>query len=131
MMSYAGAIILVIGFLLLIKYLKVVEKSSKVITIAKQSIIIVRHSEISDMQKEKALQKNAKELLLLFLYIFTFSLLALAIPFALIWLMELLGLFSVQSVIETTLSWDFILGSLIISIIGIWFINRKNGKSSK
>jgi hypothetical protein len=130
-MSYAGAIILVIGFLLLIKYLKVVEKSSKVITIAKQSIIIVRHSEISDMQKEKALQKNAKELLLLFLYIFTFSLLALAIPFALIWLMELLGLFSVQSVIETTLSWDFILGSLIISIIGIWFINRKNGKSSK
>ena len=130
-MSYAGAVILVVGFLVLIKYLKVVEKSSKVITIARQSVMVVRDSETSDLQKEKALQKYTKELFSLFFDIVIVSLLALAIPFGLVWLMEVMGLLSVQSVIDTTLSWDFILVSLIISIIVIWFVNRKNGKFFK
>ena len=124
-MSYVGAIILVIGFLVLIKYLKVIEKSSKVIGIAKQSIVIVRDSESSDLQKEKAMQKYAKELLLLFLFIVVGSLLALAIPTALVWLMELSGLLSFQSVIDTTLSWEFIGGSIIISIVVMWLMSRK------
>ena len=131
MMSYVGAIILVMGFLVLIEYLKVIEKSSIVIGIAKRSIVIIRDSESSDLQKEKAMQKYAKELLLLFLFIAAGSLLALAIPFTLLWLMELAGLLSVQSVITTTLSWDFIIGSIVLSIIIIWIKSRKNGKISK
>lgn len=130
-MSYVGAILLVMGFLVLINYLKVIEKSSKVIGIAKQSIVIVRDSEISDLQKERAMQKYAKELLLLFLFITAASLLALAIPFALVWLMELVGLLSIESVITTTLSWDFIVGSIVLSIIVIWIMSRKNDKISK
>lgn len=124
-MSFVGATILVIGFLVLIKYLKVIEKSSKVLSIARQSIVIINDSEKSDLQKEIAMQKFAKELLLLFLVITAGSLLALAIPAALVWLMELAGLLSFQSVIDTTLSWEFIVGSIIVSVVVIWFMSRK------
>jgi hypothetical protein len=124
-MSFVGAIILVIGFLVLVKYLKVIEKSSKVISIAKQSIVIIKDSESSDLQKEIAMQKYAKELLFLFLAITVGSVLALAIPFAIVWLLELAGLMSVQSVIEVTLSWEFIVGSIVISILVIWMMSRQ------
>lgn len=127
-MSFVGAVILVIGFLILIKYLKVIEKSSKVLGIAKQSIIIIKDSESSDLQKEIAMQKYAKELLVLFLVISAGSILALAIPFGVVWLLELAGLLSIQSVITTTFSWEFIVGSLFISIIVIWLMSRKNDK---
>lgn len=125
MMSYIGAIILVIGFIVLIKYLKVIEKSSKVLIIAKQSIVIISDSKSSDLQKEIAMQKNAKELLLLFLIITLGSFIALAIPSALVWLMELAGFLSFQSVIDTTLSWAFIVGSIIISVVVMWLMGRK------
>lgn len=125
MMSYIGAIILVIGFIVLIKYLKVFEKSSKVLIIAKQSIVIISDSKSSDLQKEIAMQKNAKELLLLFLIITLGSFIALAIPSALVWLMELAGFLSFQSVIDTTLSWAFIVGSIIISVVVMWLMGRK------
>ena len=128
MMSFVGAVVLIIGFLLLIKYLKVIEKSSKVIDIAKQSILTIRDSESSDLQKEIAMQKYAKELLLLFLIIAVGSILALAIPSALVWLMELAGFLSFQSVITLTLSWEFIVGSIVISIVVIWMMSRKNDK---
>lgn len=124
-MSYIGAIILVIGFIVLIKYLKVIEKSSKVLIIAKQSIVIISDSKSSDLQKEIAMQKNAKELLLLFLIITLGSFIALAIPSALVWLMELAGFLSFQSVIDTTLSWAFIVGSIIISVVVMWLMGRK------
>lgn len=124
-MSYIGAIILVIGFIVLIKYLKVFEKSSKVLIIAKQSIVIISDSKSSDLQKEIAMQKNAKELLLLFLIITLGSFIALAIPSALVWLMELAGVLSFQSVIDTTLSWAFIVGSIIISVVVMWLMGRK------
>ena len=125
MMSFFGAIFLVIGFVVLIKYLKVIEKSSKVLSIAKQSFVIINDSKSSDLQKEIAMQKYAKELLLLFLVISFSSLLALAIPAALVWLMELSGLLSFQSVIDITLSWEFIVGSIVVSIVVMWLMSRK------
>ena len=125
MMAFVGAVILVIGFIVLIKYLKVIENSSKVLNIAKQSIVIIRDSEISDLEKEIAMQKHAKELFLFFLIITAGSLLALGIPAVLVWLMDLAGLLSFQSVIGTTLSWEFIVGSIIISIVVLWLMNRK------
>lgn len=124
-MSLIGAIILVIGFLVLIKFLKVIDKSSKVISIAKQTVVILRDSESADLQKEIAMQKYAKQLLVLFLVISAGSLLALAIPFAIVWLMELAGLVSVQSVIAVTLSQEFIIVSIVISILVIWLMSRK------
>ena len=128
MMSIIGAVLLVVGFLVIIKYLKVIEKSSQVISIAKRSIVIVKDSEMSDLQKEIAMQKFAKELLFLFLIITAGSILALAIPFALVWIMELAGLLSIQSVIALTLTWEFILASIVISIVVFWLISRKNDK---
>jgi hypothetical protein len=125
MISFVGAAILVVGFLVLIKYLKVIDKSSKVLIIAKESFAIVRDQEKSDMQKEIAMQKFAKELFLLFFVIMAGSLLALAIPAAIVWLMDLSGLLSFYDVIDTTFSWEFIASSVIVSVLVIWLMSRK------
>jgi len=121
-MAYVGGAILVVGFVVLIKYLKVIEKSSRVLLIARQSVSIIRDTNNSDLQKEIAMQKYSKELLFLFLVIMAGSALAVIIPTALVWLMDLSGILSFQNVIEVVLSWRFIVSSIIISVFLLWIL---------
>lgn len=117
-----GGIVVVLGFVLFVKIFGLVEKSSKVISIAKSSLAVVQDANLDDLQKEVAMQKHAKELFYLFFLITLGSLLALAIPFGVIWLMEYAELLTVQEVIETTLSWEFIAITVILTIGIFWFM---------
>ncbi|MFC1785702.1 sulfotransferase, partial [Candidatus Neomarinimicrobiota bacterium] len=61
----------------------------------------------------------------LFFLITIGGIMALAIPFSLIWLMEYAKLLTVTEVIEITLSFKFIAIAVIISFGYIWFIRKK------
>ncbi len=116
-MTLVGAIVVVLGFIIIVKLFNLVEKSTKVIGIAKSAVSIVRDADIDDYQKEIAMQKYAKELFFLFFLITTITILAIAIPFSFIWLMERAELLTVNEVIDTTLSLEFITVTVVLSII--------------
>ena len=116
MMELAGGIVIVLGFLIFVKIFGLVEKSTKVISIAKSSMSIVQNANLDEYEKEIAMQKHAKQLFALFFFITLGSITALAVPFGLVWLMELAKILTVNKVIETTLSWEFITATLIFSI---------------
>ncbi len=127
-MTLVGGIVVVLGFIIIVKLFKLVEKSTKVIGIAKSAVSIVRDADIDDYQKEIAMQKYAKELFFLFFLITTISLLAIAIPFSFIWLMERAELLTVNEVIDTTLSLEFITVTVVLSIIFFWLVRKKNSE---
>jgi sterol desaturase/sphingolipid hydroxylase (fatty acid hydroxylase superfamily) len=124
-----GGIIVVAGFFICLKLFGVIERSRKVIEVSKSSLAVVRDSNLDDLQKEKALQKHAIELFTLFFLITAGSLAALALPFGLIWLMELAKLLDVSEVIELTLTLEFIAATIIISLGYYLVIRRIRGKS--
>jgi hypothetical protein len=119
-MALVGAIIVVLGFIVLVKLFGLVEKSTDVIEIARSAASIVRNAEIDDLQKEIAMQKYAKELFYLFFVITIISVLAIAIPFGLIWLLEFAGVLTVAEVIDETLSLKFIAITIVLSIALFW-----------
>lgn len=127
-MAWIGGFILVLGFLLFLKLFKVVNKSRDVIDVAKISLSTVRNKELSDLEKEKIMQKNAMKMFPLFLWISIGSILALLIPMALVWLLEQIGIMKLDEVIELSLSWLFIGVSLVVSVLIFWIWKIKNKK---
>lgn len=120
-----GGIVIVFGFIVFMKLFGLVEKSTKVINIAKSATTIVRDKDIGDYQKEIAMKKYSKNLLSLFFLITIGSIIALAVPLSIIWLMEFAKLLTVKEVVEMTLSWKFISTVVILSFTYFFLIHKK------
>ena len=120
-----GAILLVFGFIFFITIFDLAGKSRRVFKVSQEAFAIVRNAEISDEEKEKATQNSSKELFSLFFLIIFICGVAIFVPVGLIWLLEKVGLFDLQNVIDRTLSWQFILASTIIIVIALWIKRRK------
>ena len=121
MIEYAGAIFLVIGFIFILKISGLVEKSTRVIDISKQAMSQLRNSELSDDDKEIAMQAHSKKLVGLFFLITIGGIAAVFLPFAVIWGLDWLGLISVDAVLGVALSWPFIIvTSIVIIVVLVW-----------
>ena len=131
MIEFAGAVFLVIGFIIFMKLFFLVEKSLEVVNISKSAVKIVQNKNLTDYQKEIAMQKHAKGLMSLFFLITVGSIFAVMIPFGFIWLLEVVGVLRTDDVIQTTLSLEFIIVTLIITIVYFWLMRGKNGKFRK
>lgn len=130
MMTFIGTLILISGFLVFIKLFGLVDKSGKVVELAKDAGSVIRDANLDDYQKEKAMQKNAIKLLTLFILITLSGFAALAIPLAFLCLMEYVNFLKVDKVIEMSLSIEFIAAAIILSIVFFW-ITRKKNKSTR
>jgi hypothetical protein len=124
-MSFAGATLLVIGFIMLVKILGLVKKSTDVITVAKLAYTDFQNPHLSDDAKEIALQRYAKKLFSLFFLITFGSIVALALPVGLLWLLEQINMLSLNAVMATALSWQFLLISTILAIIVFWITRKR------
>ena len=126
MSSWIGAFILVISFIFLLKLLRLVENSLKVISIAKESVQVMKDPALDDLQKEKSLQKHSIKLFSLFFIILISSVLALTLPLGLIWIFEQFDLLVLDNILEVALSWQFILASTVLAIVIVRIIKKKN-----
>ncbi len=125
-MTIVGAIILVVGFIAIINIFDLVGKSKKVIDVAKHSADVFQNPDMSDLEKEKAMQKNSIILFKYFFIIVAVCAIAVFAPLGVIWLVQLTGVTTVENVLHATFSWQFIVISSIF-IIGItWLLRRKN-----
>ncbi len=116
-MVVIGGIVIVVGFVIFLKLFGVIRISKKTIETSKSSLGVISDKNLDDYQKEVALQKHAKELLLQFLLILAGSLAAFFVSYGIIWLMELAELVKVDEVIEFTLSLEFIVSVVIIFLV--------------
>jgi hypothetical protein len=124
-MSFAGAILLVAGFITLIKIFGLFKKSTDAITVAKLAYADFQNPRLSDDAKEVALQRHAKKLFSLFFLITFGSAAALALPVGFIWLLEQINMLSLNAVIATTLSWEFLLVSTILTAVVFWIVRKR------
>jgi hypothetical protein len=112
-MDYAAAILLVLGFIAVLKVLKVVENSARVISITNRAVADFRSNELDDDAKETAMQTHAKHLFVLFFLITLGGFAAVFIPLAVVWGLDRLQLLSLDGVLQAALSWQFIAASTV------------------
>ncbi|MBN2013295.1 hypothetical protein JW960_28450 [candidate division KSB1 bacterium] len=124
-MTIIGALVIVLGFIILINSFGVMQKSKLVIENTQAAFLTFLNKDINDLQKEIALQKYAKVLFFHFLLITLYCIIAIVIPISIIWLMDLLGIIALKNVIDTTCSWQFLALTGFISILVLIKI-RKN-----
>jgi hypothetical protein len=122
-MALAGAIFLVVGFVVLVKVFGLPGKCSEVLDLARTSLAVLRNPSLDDDAKESALQSNAVKLFALFLLLTAGAALALVLPAGLIWVLDLLHVVSLRAVLELTLSWQFLLASTVVGVIA-WRLMR-------
>jgi hypothetical protein len=126
-----GGLIIVLGFIGLAKVFNLVDSNRKVIGIARSAASVVGDKSLDDLQKEKTLQQNTKELFLLFFQNIGTSLVALGIPLGVVWLMDILSLLAFDGVIKILTSAWFILTTVGISILYLLLTREKKGETSK
>ena len=119
-MLLVGEIVLILGFMILLKVFGLIGRTKKVTGVARSALEVVRDRDLDDRQKEAATQKYAKELFSLFIVIAGASLIALGIPLGIVWIMELANLLTVAEVISATLTLEFLGIAVVLS--GVMFL---------
>ncbi len=120
MISWIGATFIVLCFIILMRLSGMIEKSHDVVTIARQSLGVVKNSDLRDEAKETILQNDAKRLLGLFLYLSCSGAAAVFLPIGFLWVCDQGGLLSLELVLETALSPLFIIISSVLTMIVLW-----------
>ncbi|MGH8583533.1 MAG: hypothetical protein ACREWG_12270 [Gammaproteobacteria bacterium] len=118
MIALAGGFVIIIGFIIIARYLGLVEKSLRVIALSKQALSALRDPGLSDDDKEIAMRAYAKALGSLFIILTVGAAMAALIPVGVIWLLDTAGLLSLEAVLDALLSPALILGGTIMMIIG-------------
>lgn len=123
-MTYAGAIFLVIGFIIVASALGVIARAKEVVARSKQSLRDLRDPALDDDAKEKLIQGHAVRLFALFGILVGIAVAALGVPVLMVWLADRLGLVSLEAVLALTVSWQFIVIVLVASIPVMWLAHR-------
>lgn len=122
MIPWIAACFLVVGFVILLKAFGLVDKSKDAIAVTRNSMQIIGDSNLTDEEKEKALQGNAKQLFGIF-FVFLFGgAAAVFLPVGILWVAEFKGFLSLPEVwavaispLFLTLSTLFVMPTLFIS----------------
>ncbi len=127
---YIEATIFAVLVIALFKVFKLVEYSKGVISAAGLSLADMTSKEMSDEEKEAALKAHAKRLFSLFFLLTLGAAAAFAIPLALFWAAELMGLISLDAVFEATLSFEFLTASTVILVAACMVLKKKKSPVS-
>lgn len=115
-MIWAAAFLLVMGFLALLFAFGVPDRAKAAIDRSRQALAVVRDKQLSDLEKEKAMQEHAKRMFGLFATITLTSALALAIPVGIVALLDYAQVLDMQTVLDRTLSWQVLVAATVIGL---------------
>ena len=123
--NYAGAALIVAGFSWLFVRLGLVQRAHQINLIVKQSAATTADHSLTDFQKEQMLRQNSLALFGLFGKITLGLLLALGLPTLFVRLVAFTHLWSFEEVIETSVSWPFLLTGFAIFVAVILLEGRR------
>ena len=128
MIYWIAAALLVVGFVVLVRWFGLVERSQKVIAIARRSFGVIRSSSLSDEAKEALLQKDARRLFKLFFLLAVGGAAAAGLPAGLLWMCDQFGWISFASVMHVALSPMFLIVSGFVALAVLFGGTKKPGR---
>jgi len=126
--SFLLAVMVVVVFALVLERLDLPERARETAARARESLDVLRDPELDDREKESALQEQSLRLFGLLGILLGGSLLALGVPLLAVWLLELVGVSSLDAVLGVLESPPFLLGTVVVGIAG-WLAYRRLGAS--
>ena len=133
MISWIGAVYLVLGVVVLLRLFGLVEKSGDVVNVARGAFGVILNSALTDEAKEAALQRDAKQLLRLFLALAFGGAAAVLLPVGLLWVCDRVGWISLESVFSVAVSPGFLITSGALAVLALCFprsrVREKTGYS--
>lgn len=124
MIDWAAAAFLAVGFIVLLKLFKVIDISRDVIALSRTVTAIIGDKKMSEIEKEKAMQRYSLDFFRYFFFILLGSAAALATPFGVVWLIAQTGMASLEHTLAITISWQFLLGTLALGIAAFYLFSR-------
>lgn len=124
-MSVGGAVVVVGLFVWLVHVLKLVPLAKDAIAISRRSAAIMGDSTLDDDAKETAIQQSAVRLIKLSFLLLVGSAVALAAPMGVIWLLEVVGLVSLDAVVTILLRSDFLVLATVVGIASFVVLERR------
>lgn len=125
MNEWLGAVLLVVGVLLLCRVLGIVSRSRAALAVVQDSLMVIGDRGLDDAQKGRALQRNALRLFGWFLVLLLIGAAVFAIPLGLVWLASRAGLVSWDGVLQVTLSIPFLIGTLVLTFAAVVVLSRR------
>lgn len=116
-MIWTAALLLVLACLGLLRVLRVPQRAAAVLVRTKQAVADIRSKTLSDLDKERAMRAHSVALFGQFLLITALTLLALAIPAGVVWLLGKAELIDFEAVLDATLSWSVLLVATIAGFV--------------
>ncbi len=124
-MNYLGALLIVVGFAVILHALALVPKATEAVTLARRSMADLRNPELDDDAKQAAMQRHAKRLFGLFFVITLGSAVAVLIPIGIVYLLDVVHLVSLTDALETTITWQFIVATVVLYLVGWWVLRKR------
>ena len=129
MLIWIVALAAVMSFVYLLTLFKVVDKSKTVIRLSGQVMSVLGDRKLTDLEKEKAMQRFSLQFFQAFFVIVLRAACALAIPLCTLWLLGLAGLLSFEALKTVYLDWRFLVASTTLAVIILVLVSRR-GKAS-
>lgn len=123
-MAWAGALLMVAGFVVIFVALRLVQRARMVNQIAQAAMQLVGNKDIDEEEKEKQMQAYAVRLFGLFLILTVGGAAAVFAPLGVVWLLEQVGLMSMDDVLAVVMSPAFLIGTTIAAILIIVLFRR-------
>ena len=125
--NWIGALFVLGVFIYLLTVFRVVATSREVLSLSAEAMSTLNNRNLSDLEKEKAMQAFSLRLFRSFFLIVIGSALALLLPCSAIWLLDLLQWVSLEAIVATSLSWPFIAASLVIGCGAFYLMQKRTG----
>lgn len=123
-MTVALALLVVVGFVFVVLKTGVIGHASDARERARASVRVVRDPSLSDDEKERHLRRGAGPLFALFARIVASSVLSLALPLGGVWLLDRVGVGSLDDVIGLLVRIDFLVAVSVAGILAWWIVKR-------
>ena len=124
MTSFFAAVLLVGGVIALIKVFGLLPRALQAVRTSRSALDVMKDSELGDDRKESLLQAYSLSLLKSSLDLLIRGAGSIAIPVGVLWALEFAGVLSLKAILDITLSWPFLLGSVTAAIAAFWLLEK-------
>ena len=129
-MNVFGATVMVILFAILLHVLGLVQTTKQVVAISQAASSTLRNTLLSDAEKERLMQQSSIQLFRLLAVLILRTAVALVAPLAVIWLLQLAGILTVEGVLRMLARWDFIIAASILGILVYVALDKWQSRNS-
>lgn len=123
-MNLALSMVVVVGFAATLEILDLPSHARDVGDRSLDCLSIMRNEDLSDLEKEQALQEETKQLFRLLGILGGGSILALGGPLAGVWLLDQIGLGDFPTVLAILQRLDFLAGTMVAGILAYVLITK-------